>query len=53
MDTSLGNVLKRLRMKRLENLVEWTQNMTKMASTQIMMILASMLMTMMMKYLPL
>ena len=53
MDTSLENVLKRLRMKSPEGSVEWIQYTTKMANIQIMMILASTLMTMMMRYLPL
>ena len=53
MDTSLGNVLKRLRMKSSEGSVEWTQNITQMASTQIMMILTSIQMTMTMRCLPL
>ena len=49
MDTSLGNDLKRLRMKGPEGSVEWIQNTTKMASILIMMILVSILMTMMMR----
>ena len=53
MDTSLENVLKRLRMKSPEGSVEWIQNITRMASTQIMMILASVQMTMIMRCLPL
>ena len=53
LDISLENALKRLKMKSPEGSVEWTQNMIRMASIQIMMILAFILMTMMIKYLPL
>ena len=53
LDTSLENALKRLKMKSPGDSVEWTQIMIRMASIQIMMILAFILMTMMMKYLPL
>ena len=52
-DTSLGNALRRLRMKSPEGSAEWILITTRMASIQIMMILASILMTMMMRYLPL
>ena len=51
--TSLGNALKRLKIKSPQVSVEWIQTTIRMASIQIMMILAFILMTMMMKYLPL
>ena len=53
LEISLGNVPRKLRMKGLEDIVEWTQIIIRRASTQIMMILVFLLMTMMMKYLPL
>ena len=53
LDTSLGNALRKLRMKNPEDSVEWIQAMIRMASIQIIVILAFILMTMMMKYLQL
>ena len=53
LDTSLGNPSKRLKMKSPGDSVEWTQTMNRMASIQIMMIVAFILMTMMITYLPL
>ena len=50
LDTSLGSTPRKLRMKSPEGSAEWIQITTKMASIQIMMILAFILMTMMMRY---
>ena len=53
LDISLENVPRKLRMKGPEDIAEWTQIMIRRASTQIMMILVFLMMTMMMKCLPL
>ena len=53
LDISLRNVPRKLRMRETEDTVEWTQIIIKRASTQIMMTLVFLLMTMMTKYLQL
>ena len=46
LDISLRNVPRKLRMKGQEDIVEWIQIINRRASTQIMMILVFLLMTM-------
>ena len=50
LDISLRNVPRKLRMRCPEDIVEWIQIINRRTSTQIMMILVFLLMTMMMKY---
>ena len=53
MDISLENVPRKRKMRNPEDIVEWTLITIRKDSIQIMMILVFILMTMMMKYLPL